>query len=159
MDLRMKPTGSTNPLVAYAPAFDISNFLPGLLMKVAYGLKEENWPDWLRAALAELAHLPPDGQPYCTSEDLHGGLLRYILAVKLIQTDPDIATFKQACTVTGFNDLPPLIRVFVRAQTMEFVDAMFGVAIKDATVLNEEGTPVRQDVQTALDIVEELLRR
>jgi hypothetical protein len=33
------------------------------------------------------------------------------------------------------------------------------VAIKDATVLNEEGTPVRQDVQTALDIVEELLRR
>jgi hypothetical protein len=157
MALRMKPTGSTNPLVAYAPAFDISNFLPGLLMKVAYGLKEQNWPrrlDELMAAMGGHGVRPPP-----TVEELHEGLLLYIRAVKLIQTDPDVPTFAHACIATGFTALDPLVQDIVLARIMDFVNAMFCVAIKDATVLNEEGTPVRQDVQTALDIVEEMLRR
>jgi hypothetical protein len=157
MALRLRPGGSTDPLAGYAPAFDISNVMPGLCKGAVQGLREENWPGWLKrmAVSYEDAGVDVAFGP----EDLHGALLLYIRAIKLMQSDPDIVTVDQAFAATGFDRIDPLFRAMTMARVMDYVNALLMVAIKDATVLTEGGTPVRRDVQAALDAVEEMIKR
>lgn len=149
MAMRVRPRGDNNPLHAYAPAFDVSNAMPGLCRAVLAGLRPENRPDWLRVMCEKES---------IDDEDLYGGLLLYIRAVKLMQTDADVNTVDQAFALTGFDRCHYSVRTAVMARVMDFVNALFMVAIKDATRLVEGGTPVRTDVQAALDAVEEMVK-
>jgi hypothetical protein len=155
MAMRMRPSGDHHPLHGYAPAFDISNALPGLCKGVVQGLREENWPAWFREFNAELRFSDVGFQD---TEALYGALLLYIRAVKLMQADADIATVDQAFAATGFDKVAPAARALVMARVMDYVNALFLTAIKDATRLVEGGTPVRADVQAALAAVEEMIQ-
>jgi hypothetical protein len=151
MAMRIRPRGDHHPLHGYAPAFDISNALPGICKGTVQGLLEENWPEWFRTLNHELRFSDIGVK---TAEDLHGALLLYIRAVKLMQVDADITTVDQAFAATGFDQVEPAIRALVMARVMDYVSALFLTAIKDATKLVEGGTPVRTDVQAALDEVQ-----
>jgi hypothetical protein len=154
MAMRMRPSGSQNPLQAYAPAFDISNLLPGLCKGAVQGLLEENLPSWFHA-LRDGVH---DLSTFDTSGDaLHGALLLYIRSVKRMQVDADVNTVDEAFAAEGFDAIDPLLRAVVMARVMDYVNAAFMVAIKDATRLVEGGTPVRADVQAALDAAEAMV--
>jgi hypothetical protein len=151
MAMRIRPRGDHHPLHGYAPAFDISNALPGICKGAVQGLLEENWPPWFRDLNDELRFSDIGAK---TSEDLHGALLLYIKAVKRMQTDADITTVDQAFSLSGFVAVDPATRALIMARMMDYVNALFLTAIKDATKLVEGGTPVRTDVQAALDEVE-----
>jgi hypothetical protein len=150
MALRKRPAGSSNPAEAYAPAFDISNFLPDVCRGTLYGLQEQNWPLWLVEHCRCYA---------LTSEDLHGGLRCYIQAVKIMQTDPDCATVQDALERTGFYQQSVRIQVAVMARLMDYINAVFLSAIKDATVLVEGGTPVREDIAALVAAAERRVPR
>jgi hypothetical protein len=155
MALRIRPNHSRDPLEAYAPAFDISNALPSICKGAVHGLKPEHWPAWMRDA----AGYRNDGSLRYDSEDTHGALLLYIRALKEMQCDPDVRTVDEAFARTGFDRVEPALRAIVMARVMDYVNALFFVAIKDATELVEGGTPVRDDIQAALDIVDNLVSR
>lgn len=155
MAIRMRPPGDSNPLHAYAPAFDISNALPALCKGCAVGLLEENWPDWTRAILNDYAETGV-GRVF-TQEDMHQALLLYIRALKVMQTDPDVPDVAAAYARTGFDKTWSLHRVVVMALLAEYVTSLFLVAIKDATRLEEGGTPVRADIAAAIVEVEAML--
>jgi hypothetical protein len=145
MALRIRPRGDEHPLCSYAPAFDISNVLPSLCKGLMQGLKAENQPEWLQVMCAKES---------LTDDDLYEGLLLYIRAVKLMQTDADVDTVDAAFALTGFDRLHYSVRGAVMARMMDYVNALFLTAIKDATRLVEGGTPVRVDVQATLDEIE-----
>lgn len=156
MALRLRPKFSKDPLAGYAPAFDISNFMPSLCKGLAQGLVEANWPAWLRSMEASYQDAGVDHA--FTAEDLHGALLLYIRSLKEMQANADVDTIDQAFAITGFDKVDALTRAMVMARAMDYVNALFLVAIKDATALGEGGTPVRQDVQAAVQAVEEMLQ-
>jgi hypothetical protein len=166
MGMWMHRRGDDNPMNVYAPAFDVSNVVPGVCTRVVHGLREENWPTRLRrlvdhyqdvaAALGYGGLLAPDG---VGSEVLHGALLRYIRAIKESQVDPDVTTVDQAYAKSEFDRVDPLVQVLVLASLMDLVTAAFVVATKERTVLKEDGTPVREDIQAAMDAAEAALTR
>jgi hypothetical protein len=148
MAIRMRPPGDSNPLHAYAPAFDLSNALPALCKGCAVGLLEENWPAWMHAILNDYADAGV-GRVF-TQEDLHRVLLLYIRSLKVMQTDSDVPDVAAAYARAEFDKTWSLHRAVVMARLAEYVTSLFLVAIKDATRLEEGGTPVRADIAAAI---------